>query len=344
MELNPATAASDAASPGDGRIAPPATRASGVRPEEWLAATYAAAIALLFFAFALPLSVVAMGREYAKFLLAILAVSLPIWLGARVIDLAKRRLDYRAAGADLVEIGRSLVPFWIVLIAYTHLKSRVAAFNPRLLDELLRDLDSVLHPVAAIFSPGCFRSPAIRSGARSGAWSTSIAAAALALPYGVAFARAVAPPCAGSTPRWRSSTSRDRLSTSPFRRWAPASPFDLRSSICRASLAWSVQELMLKSYLYVTTHADAPALPFAGIAAFPSLHLATTGVGLFVAGRWCRPLLLLLVPWNLAIAWSALYFGWHYAVDFYPGLLLAWGGWWLAGRWTERPAGRTEAS
>ena len=33
-----------------------------------------------------------------------------------------------------------------------------------------------------------------------------------------------------------------------------------------------------------------------------------------------------------AIAASAVYFGWHYAVDFYPALLLAWGGWWAAGR------------
>jgi membrane-associated phospholipid phosphatase len=55
---------------------------------------------------------------------------------------------------------------------------------------------------------------------------------------------------------------------------------------------------------------------------------------MFVAWKSWRPLLFLLVPWNLAIAASAVYFGWHYIVDFYPALLLAWGGWWVAGRLT----------
>ena len=85
-------------------------------------------------------------------------------------------------------------------------------------------------------------------------------------------------------------------------------------------------------YLREHSRPQTRALPFFGIAAFPSLHLATTAIGLLAAGRWAKPLLVLLVPWNLAIAFAALLLGWHYAIDFYPGLLLAWGAWWCAGR------------
>ena len=50
--------------------------------------------------------------------------------------------------------------------------------------------------------------------------------------------------------------------------------------------------------------------------------------------------LVLLVPANLLVAWSALVWGWHYAVDFYPGLALAWGGWWAAGAMLGEADGR----
>nr|MBP9825039.1 phosphatase PAP2 family protein [Thermoanaerobaculia bacterium] len=89
---------------------------------------------------------------------------------------------------------------------------------------------------------------------------------------------------------------------------------------------------------YTVQNPQAPAAPFFGLAAFPSLHLATTALGLIVAWRVWRPLLVLLVPWNLAIAASAVYFGWHYALDIYPGLALAALGWWAAGRLLPSPA------
>jgi membrane-associated phospholipid phosphatase len=118
----------------------------------------------------------------------------------------------------------------------------------------------------------------------------------------------------------------------------PAFAFRERfAAVYGGTTTFALQEMMLRSARHLLAHPETRALPFFGVAAFPSLHLATTGVGLFAAARWARPLLVLLVPWNLAIAWSALVFGWHYAVDFYPGLLLAGVAWWLAGRWTEPP-------
>jgi membrane-associated phospholipid phosphatase len=308
------------------------------RPEEWLAALFAAATALLFVALDLPFSVVSIGREYAKFLLAILAVSLPIWLAARAIELARKRLDLRAAGLDLAEIGRSLAAFWVVLIAYTHLKSRIATLRPHLLDELLRDLDSVLHPIGN----GDFLAWVLsftRDPADGTFWSLVyfFAWAALALPYGIAFARGGG----AAVRRINCALALAYVAGSIVYLAVPAlgPGFAFRPEFehLQGTPAFAVQESMLRSYLYAASHPEARAVPFAGIAAFPSLHLATTGLGLFVAARWAKPLLVLLIPWNLAIAWSALYFGWHYAIDFYPGMLLAWGGWWLAGRWTERP-------
>ena len=111
-----------------------------------------------------------------------------------------------------------------------------------------------------------------------------------------------------------------------------------------AELSWGapfrVQESMLAALGAVARDPSSAVTPFFGIAAFPSLHLATTGLGLCVAWRWCRWLLPLLVPLNLAVAWSALVWGWHYAVDFYPGLLLAVAGWWAAGALLGQSGGR----
>ena len=107
-----------------------------------------------------------------------------------------------------------------------------------------------------------------------------------------------------------------------------------RYAALSGSQAFTLQQSMLAALRYTVQNPQAPAAPFFGLAAFPSLHLATTALGLFVAWKSWRPLLFLLVPWNLAIAASAVYFGWHYVVDFYPALLLAALCWWATGRLT----------
>jgi hypothetical protein len=38
---------------------------------------------------------------------------------------------------------------------------------------------------------------------------------------------------------------------------------------------------------------------------------------------------------NAAVAAAAFFLGWHYAIDFPPGVALAGFAWWLAGRWVE---------
>lgn len=308
-----------------------------LRPEEWTAAGYALAVAALFALAGLRLSLAPMAAEYGKFLAAIAAVSLPIWIVFRVADLLGQRFVARAAAADLVELARSFATLLVVLVAYTNLKSRITLLHPRLFDEPLADLDAALH-----FGGGDFIGWLLgftHDPVWTARWGTVyfFAWAALALPFGVAFARAGAAAVRRLSAALGFVYAAGSLLYLALPSLGPAFAFRPRFAHLAGSAGFAVQESMLAAMLRLLHDPQAAAAPFFGIAAFPSLHLATTALGLFAAGRWARPLLPLLILWNLAIVWSALYFGWHYAIDFYPGVALAWGAWWAAGRLTAAP-------
>ncbi len=314
-----------------------------LRPEEWIAIVYAAAIAALFLVLNYPLSIGAVGWEYAKFLIAILAVSLPLWLVRKLVDLRRGRPMLRGAAKDLAELLRGMASFWLVLVAYTHAKSRIASVNPRLFDELLRDLDSALHAAGGDLLRWTLSFTHDRQAAVAWSFVYLFAWAALALPFGVAFARGGAVAVRPILFALGLAYIGGSLLYFALPALGPGFAFRPEFTHLAGVPAYDVQDAMLRNYLYLATHPDARAIPFAGIAAFPSLHLATTAIGLFAAARWCRPLLYVLIPWNLAIAWSALYFGWHYAVDFHAGILLAWGSWWLARRLAGEVSRRAES-
>lgn len=311
------------------------------RPEELFAAGYAAAVGALLAARGLPISFGPMLAEYAKFVGAIALVSLPLWAAARGFDAWRGRFDRRAAGRDLTGLVRALAALLVVLVAYTNLKSRVTLLHPRLFDEGLADLDAVVH-----FGGGDFIGWLLGF-THDPVWSARwgrvyfFAWAALALPFGVAFARAGAAAarrlCAALGLAYAVGSALYLALPS----LGPAFAFRPRFAHLAGTAGFAVQESMLRAMLRLLAEPASNAIPFFGIAALPSLHLATTALGVLAAWRWARPLVPLLVLWNLAIAWSALYFGWHYAVDFYPGVALACGAWWLAGRWcgaTRAPA------
>ena len=65
--------------------------------------------------------------------------------------------------------------------------------------------------------------------------------------------------------------------------------------------------------------------PYLGIAAMPSLHVAAQAFFAFFARRRSRPLFLLYAAATAITAFAAVVSGWHYAIDVYAGLLLAWG-------------------
>jgi hypothetical protein len=315
--------------------------AERLRPEERLAAVYVAAVALLLAGRGLPFTVGPLLVEYGKFVGAIAALALPAWGVAQGLRWHGGRFDRRAALGDLGALARAVVPLLAVLVAYTNLKARLVQLHPRIFDAALARLDALLH-----FGGGDFVGWLLRTN-DSRPWLGALglvylfAWVALALPFAVAFARG-----GGAAARRILLAFGLVYVVGGFLYLALPSlgpAFVARPRF--AHLAWGlpflVQESMLAALRAVARDPASPAVPFFGIAAFPSLHLATTGLGLLAAWRWAKPLLVLLVPLNLLVAWSALVWGWHYAVDFYPGLLLAWGGWWAAGEMTAEPAGNS---
>lgn len=308
------------------------------RPEELFAAGYAAAVAALLAARGLPLSLGPMLAEYARFIAAIAVVSLPIWAVARAHDGWRGRFDRRAAGRDLAGLVRALAALLVVLVAYTNLKSRVTLLHPRLFDAGLADLDAVVH-----FGGGDFIGWLLGF-THDPAWSARwgrvyfFAWAALALPFGVAFARAGAAAARRLAAALGFAYAAGSALYLALPSLGPAFAFRPRFAHLAGTTGFAVQESMLRAMLRLLAEPASSAVPFFGLAAFPSLHLATTALGVLAAWRWARPLVPLLIVWNLAIAWSALYFGWHYALDFYPGVALAAGAWWLAGKLEPAPA------
>jgi hypothetical protein len=309
-----------------------------LRPEERLAALYALAVAALLAGHGLPITVLPLVVEYGKFVGAIAAIALPVWAAAQLVRRRRGLFDRRAAATDLGELARAVVPFLLVLVAYTNLKARLVQLHPRIFDAPLARLDALVH-----FGGGDFVGWLLAVN-DSRAWLGILglvylfAWVALALPFAFAFA------VGGGRAARRVLLALGLVYiVGGFLYLALPSlgpAFVVRERF--AHLAWGlpfqVQESMLSALRAVAGDPASPAVPFFGIAAFPSLHLATTGLGLFAAWRWARWLLVVLVPLNLLVAWSALVWGWHYAIDFYPGLLLAWGGWWAAGRMMAEPS------
>ncbi len=64
---------------------------------------------------------------------------------------------------------------------------------------------------------------------------------------------------------------------------------------------------------------------YLGIAAMPSLHVAAQAFFAFFARRRSRTLFLLYAAATALTMFAAIVSGWHYAIDVYAGLLLAWG-------------------
>jgi hypothetical protein len=316
--------------------AKPAGLLARLWPEERIAVLFFAAIAALFASRRYPFTVWPLLRSYLLFLGSITVIVLPARLA---VDLVRRRrgtLEPGALSADLLAFVRALGALLVILVAYTNLKCRLLLFHPRLFDPILRRLDDLLHMGGRDFI-GWVASFHSQPATIASFYLYYYAWAALALPLAVAMARRQG---AGR------SVVRQALAALglcyiagvflylAFPALGPALVDRERYAALAGTSAFTMQQSMLEALRHIVQHPRSPAVPFFGLAAFPSLHLATTALGLFVAWKTWRPLLFLLVPWNLGIAASAVYFGWHYAVDFYPALALAWGCWWAAGRLT----------
>ncbi|MEO8197486.1 MAG: phosphatase PAP2 family protein [Thermoanaerobaculia bacterium] len=303
-------------------------------PEERIAALFFLGVAALFAVKRYPFTILPLLGSYLAFLGSISLIVLPGRLAADALRRRRGTLQPGAGRADLLAYLRALVPLLLVLVTYTNLKCRLLLFHPRLFDPIFKRLDELLH-----YGGGDFL-----------AWVTAhhsqtativcfylyfYAWAVLAVPLAVAVAR---PRAAGAALARRTFAALGLCYIAgaflylAFPSLGPALVEPGRYAALAGTTVFTMQQSMLAALHYIVQHPQAPAIPFAGLAAFPSLHLATTSLGLFIAWKSWRPLLFILVPWNLAIAASAVYYGWHYMVDFYPALLLAWGAWWAAGR------------
>ncbi len=302
-------------------------------PEEGIALVYLAMVLAAFRVAGYPFTGWPMAVEYLRFFGAILAVTLPLWVAVQVYRAWRRRFRWREAGLDLVRFARALAALLVVLVAYTNLKARLFLFAPRLLDGLLERLDAWVH-----FGGGDFVGWTLGFTHDAGrnallAWAYLLAWAVFALPLGAAFARDGGPAARRALAALGLAYVIGSLFYLAFPSMGPAFYVRARYAHLADNWAWQTQEQMRQALLYLVQHPAAPAVPFFGIAAFPSLHAATTGLGALICWRHARWLLAVIVPANLLVAWSAVHFGWHYAIDLYPGFALAALAWWVAGRW-----------
>jgi len=303
-----------------------------LRPEERIATIYFLAVAALHAGRGLAFTVVPIAAAYLQYLAALTVFALPPWIVLQLLRRRRGRFDRRAATADAVDLVRSLLSFLVVLVAYTNLKSRLLQLHPAIFDRQLARIDAVLHFGGGDLVGWLLQTNDNRTWLLVLGNAYFLAWIGLALPFAFAFARG-----GGAAARRILVALSLAYIVGGFLYLAlpalgPAFVERARYAHLAATGTFQVQESMLAALRAVARDPASPAVAFFGIAAFPSLHLATTGLGLLAAGRWTRWLLWLLVPFNLLVAWSALVWGWHYAIDFYPGLLLAWGGWWAAER------------
>ena len=300
-------------------------------PEERIALLFFAGVATLFAVRLYPFTLWALVVSYLQFLLSITAIVLPPWLVVNLVRKLRGRLAPGVFGRDLGIFLRALGPLLVVLVAYTNLKCRLLLFHPQLFDPVLKHLDDVLHPgggnliarVTQLHSPS---RTAVLQLLYYYAW------AALALPLAVAMARSGAALVRRTLAALGLCYVVGVLTYLALPSLGPALVERGRYAALSGSHVFALQQSMLEALRFTVQNPQAPVAPFFGLAAFPSLHLATSALGLFVAWKSWRPLLVLLIPWNLAIAASAVYFGWHYVIDFYPALALAAGCWWGAGK------------
>ena len=88
-----------------------------------------------------------------------------------------------------------------------------------------------------------------------------------------------------------------------------------------------LQDQLWQGYL----HPDA-ALPFSGISAMPSVHVAFASILAFwgwETNRWAGAV---TTGYAILVFVGSVHLGWHYAIDGYAGALVAWASW-ISARW-----------
>jgi hypothetical protein len=106
-----------------------------------------------------------------------------------------------------------------------------------------------------------------------------------------------------------------------------------------------VQRLLWANYTTLVAGRDGTLTrfsPYLGVAALPSLHVGAHWLFAIWSWRHARRLFLPFALATLLTLLGSVATGWHYALDGYAGMLLAWGAVRLAERWEPAPIGARE--
>jgi len=250
---------------------------------------------------------------------------------------SRRFLAATLRSASSFDLARLLVFASLVYFGHVWLKILVPFLNPRLLDPALARLDAVLHfglnpgPLAlGLFPwPPVWRAmdvyyaafvPLTMAGL---AWFLSTPSR----PDRARFAAGFALLWIGGAWLYVACPSLGPCYVFPAE-WAEAGrSFPLQGAM---------QKLLMGHYQALRSaaarHETMRIIPLLGIGAMPSLHVAAHAFLAFFAWKRCRPLGLFFAAATVLTFYGSLITGWHYAVDGYAGLLLAFVCWRLGER------------
>lgn len=270
---------------------------------------------------------------------AVLALSLPIGVGAQLVwqvawQLVSRRPVGASVGAYLAEVARAP---WLLLWArmwaacmltsfvYFWLKACVPLIHPQRFDDALWRLDRLLHfGVSPTF---LLQALLPASGALRlldywyGLWLLTLVASIsfFAAAADAALRRGVVLSCILV---WAAGAS--IYAAVPAVGPVYAFPSAFEALPAEMPIAAAQQDLLWSNYERVRGAAPGAVDHTRGVAALPSLHVAFHALFAFWAARSARGLLPLFAVATLLTFLGSVRSGWHYAVDGYLGLLLAW--------------------
>ena len=263
---------------------------------------------------------------------AVLALSLPVGVGGQA---AWQLVSRRPVGAYLAEVARARwLWLWARLWAacmltsfvYFWLKVCVPLIHPQRFDDALWRLDRALH--LGVSPSFLLQSLLSASGALRlldywyGLWLVTLVASIsfFAAAADAALRRGVVLSCILV---WAAGAG--LYATLPalgpvyaFRSAFEALPAEMPIAAAQQDLLWSNYERVRGVAQGVADHTR-------GVAALPSLHVAFHALFAFWAARSARGLLPLFAAATLLTFVGSVRSGWHYAVDGYLGVLLAWG-------------------
>ena len=114
-----------------------------------------------------------------------------------------------------------------------------------------------------------------------------------------------------------------------FPSWGPIyyKPHWFTEILPHARFANVLQKILWDHYLQIiklSKTGDYIVYIYEGIAAIPSLHVATVALYFFFFKKWSRWVASLALSYLCLIQFGSFVLGWHYAIDGYLGILIAW--------------------